>query len=117
METSFVVSVSDQIIIIIIIVGFIERKIDANPQMRSKKGESRDKHGSTSKKCPPGYNKGGGYASLKKCVFSWLLKRSIVCSDPTVCGSLFHSAGAATAKPHLPMCFLGQAEEIDRVLS
>ena len=58
----------------------------------------------------------GVYTSLNKCVFSWLLKRSIVCSDLTVCGSLFHSAGAATAKPRLPMCFLGWVEETDSLL-
>ena len=63
-----------------------------------------------------GITRVGGYASLNKCVFSWLLKRSIVCSDLTVCGSLFHSAGAATAKPRLPMCFLGRVEETDSLL-
>ena len=46
------------LIIIIIIVGFIERKIDTNPlnALKSKKEKSRDSHGSTSKKRPPGYN-------------------------------------------------------------
>ena len=34
-----------------------------------------------------------------------------------MCGSLFHSAGAATAKPRLPMCLLGRVEEIDSLLS
>ena len=63
-----------------------------------------------------GITKVGGYASLNKYVFSWLLNRSIVCSDLTVCGSLFHSAGAATAKPCLPMCFLGRTEETDSLL-
>ena len=63
-----------------------------------------------------GITKVGGYASLNKCVFSWLLKRSIVCSDLTVFGSFFHSAGAATAKPRLPMCFLGRVEETDSLL-
>ena len=29
---------------------------------------------------------------------------------------LVHSAGAATAKPRLPMCFLGRVEEIDSLL-
>ena len=29
---------------------------------------------------------------------------------------MFHSAGAATAKPRLPMCFLGWVEEIDSLL-
>ena len=81
----------------------------------SKKGESRDRHWLT-KKFPPGYNQGGGYASLNKCVFSWLLNLSIVCSDLTVCGSMFHSAGAATAKHRLPMCFLGLIEETDSLL-
>ena len=34
----------------------------------------------------------------------------------TVSGSLFHSAAAATAKPCLPMCFLGRVEETDSLL-
>ena len=29
---------------------------------------------------------------------------------------MFHSAGAATAKPRLPMCFLGRVEETDSLL-
>ena len=44
------------------------------------------------------------------------MKQSIVCSDLTVCGSLFHSAGAATAKSRMPMCFSGQVEETDSLL-
>ena len=33
--------------------------------------------------------------------------------DRTDCGSLFHSAGEAIAKPRLPMVFLGKTEETD----
>ena len=33
--------------------------------------------------------------------------------DRTDCGSLFHSVGEATAKPCLPMAFLGQTGERD----
>ena len=46
------------VLIIIIIVKFIECKIDTNRlmQLKSKKGVSRDRHGSTCKKRSPGYN-------------------------------------------------------------
>ena len=53
---------------------------------------------------------GGGYASLIL-VFSWLRKPVIVCYDRTDCGSLFHSLGEASAKPRIPITFLGQSEE------
>ena len=76
----------------------------------------KSKKGRHLKSARQGITKVGGYASLNKWVFSWLLKPSIVCWDLTVCGSLFHSAGAATAKPRLPMCFLGRVEETDRLL-
>ena len=36
-----------------------------------------------------------------------------MCRDQTDCGSLFHSAVEAIAKPHLPMAFRGQSEERD----
>ena len=44
---------------------------------------------------------------------SFLPKLEMVCCDLTLSGSLFHSTGAAVAKPCLTIAFLGHTEETD----